>query len=154
MRTRIVAVCAVGCLTVVAGALLGGDAKPHSVTIKGVITNLAEAKELIASDSYLQLVLPSGPGKTFKIHSDDRNRFLVDSNLPKISMPAKGSKGTFSFECKGLEEGEYVVAVQLLLDVGPSSVLGKRGNPLLIRVSKGTGPTIDVGEVTIPVPRR
>jgi hypothetical protein len=142
-------------MTFIAGALFGGEAEPHSVVIKGVITNLAEAKEVIASDSYLQLVRPSGPGRTFKGHTDGyRGRSSLDSNLPRISMPATGSKGAFAFDCKGLDEGEYVVAVQLL-DVGTlTSVLLKSGGVLKIQVSKDTGPTIDVGEVTMPVPRR
>jgi hypothetical protein len=141
-------------MTYIAGALFGGEAKPHSVVIKGVITNLAAAKEVIASVTYLQLLLDV-PGR-HEIHTDDRGRASFDSNLPRISMPATGSKGAFAFDCKGLDEGAYVVAVQLL-DVGVgghTSVLLKSGGVLKVRVSKDTGPTIDVGEVTIHIPPR
>jgi hypothetical protein len=139
-------------MTFIAGALLGGDTKPHSVIIKGVITNLAEAKEVIASDTYLQLLLDV-PGR-HQVTYGSRGRISFDSDLQKIPMPATGSKGAFSFDCKGLDEGTYVVAVQLL-DVGThTSVLKKNGDVLKIQVTKDTGPTIDVGEVTIHIPRR
>jgi hypothetical protein len=154
MRARIFAACALGCLTFMSllmspRALLGSETKSHSVTIKGVITNLAEAKQLITSDTYLQLA-PLGPGGTFSVTYDGRGRVSIGSNLPKTSMPAQGSTGAFSFDCKGLDEGTYVVAVQLSA-VNHSVVLKKDRRPLLIRVSKNTGPTLDVGEVTIPV---
>jgi hypothetical protein len=134
------------------GELLGSETKPQSVTIKGVITNLAEAKGWIGKDTYLQLVLP-GPGGSFEFHTDHRGRFSIDSNLPRISMPATGSKGAFSFDCKGLDEGTYVVAVQLT-EVPHEVFLQKDEHLLRIEVSKNTGPTLDVGEVTIPIPRR
>jgi hypothetical protein len=139
-------------MTFIAGALFGGDTKPHSVVIKGVITNLAEAKEVIASDTYLQLVLDVPGGH--KVTWASRGRVSFDSDLAKTSMPAAGSKGAFSFDCKSLDEGTYVVAVQLL-DVGTrTSVLLKNGGVLKVQVSKNTGPTIDVGEVTIHIPGR
>jgi hypothetical protein len=157
MRGRVFAACVLGCLTFMGllmsrGELLGSQTKPQSVTIKGVITNLADIKGWIASDTYLQLAL-LGPGGTYGFHTDDRGRFSIDSNLPRSSMPKTGPKGAFSFECKGLEDGTYVVAVQLM-DVNDSVILEKDGRPLLIQVSKDTGATIDVGEVRIPVPRR
>jgi hypothetical protein len=158
MRDRVFAACVLGCLTFMGflmsrGELLGSQTKPQSVTIKGVITNLADVKGLIASDTYLQLAL-LGPGGTYGAHTDDRGRSSIDSNLPRSSMPKTGPKAAFSFECKGLEDGTYVVAVQLMEGGTFFNVLQKDGRPLLIQVSKDTGPTIDVGEVRIPVPGR
>jgi len=131
------------------GELLGGETKTHSVTIKGVITNLAEARQLITSDTYLQLA-PLGRGGNFSVSYDGRGRTAISSNLAKASIPAAGSTAAFSFDCKGLDEGTYVVAVQLSA-VNHSVVLRSGQQPLRIKVSKSTGPTLDVGEVTIPV---
>lgn len=133
--------------------LLGGDTKSQPVTIKGVITNLVETKGLIAKDTYLQLAL-LGPGGSFKIHTDGRGRFSIDSDLPRISVPMTGSKGAFSFNCKGLAEGTYVVAFQLAEVLNHSALLLKGGRPLQLQISKDTGSTVDVGEVTLPTPRR
>lgn len=155
MRARSFAACLLGCLAFIGflvspGTVLGGDTKPQSVTIKGVITNLAEAKEKLAADTSLQLVL-LGPDGGFKARTDDRGRFSADSNLPRLSVPAAGSKGTFAFECKGLDEGEYVVAVQLMERAGPNFLM-KDGRPLKIRTAQvKPGSMLDVGEVTIPV---
>ncbi len=158
MRARIFAACVLGCLTFVGllmsrGELLGSQTKSQSVTIKGIITNLAEAKQLITSDTYLQLA-PLGRGGNVSAVYDGAGRVFIDSNLPKTSMPATGSTGAFSFDCKDLDQGTtYVVAVQLSA-VNHVVLLEKRHQLLRIRVSKNTGPTIDVGEVEIPVQQR
>ena len=134
----------------------------QSVVIKGVITNLAKARERVAlvketcgSDQYLQLVL-LGPGGSTKAQTDEKGCPSTVSNLPKVPMPATASKGAFSIECKGLEgEGMYVVAVQKF---GPQlqSFLMKDGKLLVIQRSQvKPGSTVDMGEVTIlirPVP--
>lgn len=155
MRARILATCVLGCVTFMGllmsrGQLLGGQTESQSITIKGVITNLAEAKQLITSDTYLQLA-PLGRGGNVSAVYDGAGRVSIDSNLPKTSMPATGSTGAFSFDCKGLDQGTtYVVAVQLSA-VNHVVLLEKRHQLLRIRVSKTTGPTLDVGEVTVPV---
>jgi hypothetical protein len=152
MRKRFV-VLTLMVLLVSFGEHLGGETKSHSVTINGVIINLAEAKQLITSDTYLQLA-PLGRGGNISAVYDGSGRVFVGSNLPKTSMPATGSTGAFLFDCKGLDEGAtYVVAVQL--STANHFVLLERRHQLLqIRVSKSAGPTLDVGEVTIPIPRR
>ena len=151
MRERFVLLTFVG-LLMSFGELLGGEAKPHSVTINGVITNLAEARQLITSDTYLQLA-PLGRGGNLSVGYDGAGRVSIGSSLPKASIPSTGSTAVFSFDCRGLDEGTYVVAVQLPA-VNHSVVLEKRHQLLQIRVSKSTGPTLDVGEVTIPVQHR
>jgi len=156
MHARIFAACVLGCLAFMGllmspGGLLGGQTKLQSVTIKGVITDLAEAKGWIASDTYLQLAL-LGPGGSVDGRTE-RGRWSASSNLPKIPMSATVSKAPFSFECKGLDEGEYVVAVQLMERPG-ANFLMKDGQILKIRISRvKPGSTLDVGEVTI-LPRR
>jgi hypothetical protein len=151
MRKRFVLLTFMGLLMSFSG-LLGGETKPHPVTIKGVITNLDEAKEVIASDTYLQLILDVPGGH--KVTYGSNGRVSFDSDLPRIPVPAKGPKRAFSFDCKGLDEGTYVVAVQLIDVPNQTSVLMQAGGILKIQVSKDTGPTIDVGEVTVHIPRR
>jgi hypothetical protein len=125
--------------------LLGSDAKAATVTIKGVIINVAEAKAVITSDTYLQLVsLP--PDGSYSVGTDEAGRWYFKSSLPRTAMPVKGP---FSFVCGDLKQGTYIVAIQLM-KAPYRAVLQKDGQLLRIQVSKDTGPTLDVGGVTIP----
>jgi hypothetical protein len=136
------------------GELLGGEMKSRPVTIKGVVTNFAEAKGWIPSDAYLQLVLHVSPKGRLDVTVTHTSRGVtMSSSLPKTSMPEAGSTWAFSFDCKDLDDGTYVIAVQLAATAANRPVLVQRGQQTLeIRVSKRTGPTLDVGDVTIPAP--
>ena len=93
----------------------------------------------------------------------------IGSNLPKASyftpsgsiyggpIPTKEPTVAFSFDCRALDEGKYVVAVQwanIPKNADHFVVLKhSRGvyvrSPIQIQVSKSTGPTIDIGEVIL-----
>ena len=153
------------CLLVFAGVLLACQAvsgeEAHSqaapsnkagiVTIKGVVTNLAEGKERITGDTYLQLVFLPPDGKLgVRVEA---GRISFTSSLQKVSMP---TKGPFSFEGNGLGPGTYAVAVQkyAFSNDGWHPFLRKDGKPLEIKISDSTPSVLDVGEVTLPVPPR
>ncbi len=153
------------CLMVLAGVLLAHQAasgeeahwqaattnKATVVTIKGVVTNLAEGIERITGDTYLQLVFLPPDGKLEV--TAEAGRISFTSSLPRVSMPAKGP---FSFEGGGLGPGTYVVAVQkyAFSTDGWHPFLRKDGQPLEIKISDSTPSVLDVGEVALPVPPR
>ncbi len=153
------------CLLVFAGVLLAyqiesgveahRQAAPNNkadvVTVKGVVTNLAEGKERITGDTYLQLVFLPPDGK-LDVRAE-AGRISFTSSLPRASMP---TKGPFSFEGKGLGPGTYLLAVQkyAFSTDGFHPFLRKDGQPLEIKISDSTPSVLDVGEVTLPVPPR
>jgi hypothetical protein len=135
----------VGC----SGVKVSAPAYAPSFTIKGVITNVADAKSraVIKGDSYLQVVSVSDRGIFF----DGEGRVgAVDHGLPKTAMPGMGQ---FSIACEGLKLGTYLVAVQpaKTLHQQIAFLLRKDGQTLQIKVSKDIGPILDVGDVTIPI---
>jgi len=142
----------VGLSLVSHGAQTGSDTRPVNLTIKGMITNIPEASERIKDDTYLQLVLMPPDGKLPIRVSGGRITYV--SALPKTAIPAKGS---FSIECKALEPGKYVLAAQMFRWSNEfwHPFLSKGKTALEITIPKdATGPILDVGRVTLPVPPR
>lgn len=150
------------------GTQTGSDTRPVNLTIKGVITNISEVAEWIKDDTYLQLILVPPDGKV-ELKSDGEGRITYISVLPKTAVPAKGS---FSIVCNALAPGKYLVAVQMFKrsivvnGAGRESVdavnpqfwrpfLRKDKAALVITIPKdASGPILDVGQVTLPVPPR
>jgi hypothetical protein len=127
----------------------------YAITIKGNIINMGEAKEYVAVDSFLQLgSMTKDGGINFK--TDDRGRFIFDSNLPQTEIP---KTGTFSISAPGLKLGRYIIISQKLkawgIEKRGGRFLGKVGErkPLEIEIKAGADEsTIDIGDVYIPVP--
>jgi hypothetical protein len=125
-----------------------------------VISNVNEAKAnktgpaqwpVVWADSYLQLVFLNTPNGGIPVSFDLTGRVSSPSSLPKTAIPLKGP---FSFECKDLKPGKYLVAVQgAWLAPQRLAVLQKDGQPLRIEITEHTGPILDVGDVTIPLNR-
>jgi hypothetical protein len=122
-----------------------------NITIRGVITNLAEAKPAIDKDTYLQLLSVSPGGAlrgSITVAAD--GRVTYESDLPKTAIPARGP---FSIQCKGLTPGKYLVAAQRG-SFAEQPFLRKGTSYLLITVpERVTGPVLDVGAVTLPLTR-
>lgn len=149
MRVRNKTICLLGGIAFMGLLLLGvGRLNAQTLTIKGIVTNVNEAKVdgVIEKDSYLQLVL-LGPGGSFPVSTDGRGRFSLPSSLPQTAIP---QKGPFSFACKDLKPGKYIVAVQKA-SLNRPTFLQKDGEPLQIDITEHTGPLVDVGDVTIPL---
>ena len=127
----------------------------YAITINGNIVNMGEAKEYVAADSYLQLVAMPADGR-ISFRTDDRGRYIYESNLPQTKMP---KAGVFSISALGLKAGRYIIVSQKLVSWG----VNKRGGVFLIKkgerkaweikVTAGADQTtLDIGEVFIPVP--
>jgi len=185
--------------------------KPHSVIIRGVITNLGyscamgrlsycdieadvnlvEARRMILGDTYLQLValgqrqgvvtddpqlrgFPALRVRTghsvFDIIFDGSGRSAIGSNLPRASyathggwvyggpIPTAEPTVAFSFDCKDLNEGKYLIAVQRanipknaehFVTLEQTRLWHYAHRRVVVEVTKSTGPTIDIGEVIL-----
>ncbi|MFP4056358.1 MAG: hypothetical protein ACLF0G_05780 [Candidatus Brocadiia bacterium] len=132
------------------------EAKEVRLTVTGSITNMAEAKEYIEEDSYLQLVRLPADGR-LEGRTDGRGRLTYTSDLPRVDIPADGR---FTFRIPALEPGRYLLVAQRLKAFG----LGRGGTPFLARAEdkklaivtvpeKEPAPEkVDLGRVFIPVP--
>jgi hypothetical protein len=137
--------------TAVSVSLAAGPA--DSITIKGKIVNMDEAKKYVAADSFLQLVYPGKDG-SLGVRSDGRGRLVYESKLAQVKMPKSGQ---FSISALGLEAGKYLIAGQKLepFPGQAPTFLRRKGElrALEINVPQDTkGSTLDLGEVCFPVP--
>lgn len=124
----------------------------YAITINGNIVNMGEAKKYVATDSYLQLVAMPADGR-ISGRTDDRGRYIYESNLPQTKMP---KAGVFSISAPGLKAGRYIIVGQKL-ETGNfgSQFLHRRGEikALEIEIKAGADQsTLDIGDVYIPVP--
>ena len=125
--------------------------EPKGITITGEITNLEQATDHLADDSYLQLVfLP--PDGQLGGRTDEKGRLFYTSELSRIPIP---SDGVFTFWAESLDPGSYLIAAQLLNNsFGMNPLLVKDGEYVTVEIPQNPELplTIDVGEVTIPLP--
>jgi hypothetical protein len=125
--------------------------EPMGITVTGEITNLEEAIDHLADDSYLQLVfLP--PDGQLGGRTDEKGRVFYTSELSRIPIP---SDGVFAFGAESLDPGSYLIAAQLLnnsFGMTPLLVKDEEYVTAEIRQNAELPLTIDVGEVTIPLP--
>jgi len=127
----------------------------YAITIKGNIVNMDEAKEYVEADTYLQLVaIPADGGINFR--TDERGRYIWESNLPQTKMPKVGA---FSISAPGLKPGRYVIFSQKLkgwgINLRGAQFFARKGTTKALEIEIKTGAdksTIDIGEVYIPVP--
>jgi hypothetical protein len=121
------------------------------ITITGVITNLEDAEEYLAEDSYLQLVrLP--PDGRLGFTTDDQGYLAYDSEFAQIPIP---HDGIFTFLVESLEPGTYVIAAQLFLNViGSTPLLVKEAELVKIEIPQYANLPLsfDLSEVAIYVP--
>jgi hypothetical protein len=155
MRARIFACCLLGLVAFASSSLLSraqlaGEKKSGVIIIKGVITNLDDGKDRIKDDTYLQLVFVPPDGKVPMQVS--AAKVIYPSSLPKISVPATGP---FSFECRGLRPGTYLVAVQRYQSPNESwRPFLHRGQTIasIVIPKDSPSPVINMGNVTLPLP--
>lgn len=122
----------------------------YAITINGNIVNMGEAKEYVEADSYLQLVAMPADGR-ISLRTDDRGRYIYESNLPQTKMP---KAGVFSISAPGLKAGRYIIVSQKLTSGGGMFLIKKGERKAFeIKVTAGADQTtLDIGEVFIPVP--
>jgi len=128
----------------------------NSITIKGKIMNMDEIEKLITSDSFLQLMPYPGKGTSLKGKTDTRGRLIFESHLAKVKL---SKSGRFSISYSHPEAGRYAIAGQNLepspgqIQLGPLFLVGKgERRAFEIKVPEDiNGPTLDIGEVFLPV---
>jgi hypothetical protein len=125
--------------------------EPPGIAITGEITNLEEAVDHLADDSYLQLVfLP--PDGQLGGRTDEKGRLFYTSELSRIPIP---SDAVFTLWAESLDPGSYLIAAQLLNNsFGMNPLLVKDGEYVSVEIPQDPELplTVDVGEVAIPLP--
>jgi hypothetical protein len=115
-----------------------------------VITNLEDAQQYLAEDSYLQLVLVPADGMlTF---TAEQGWLAYVSELAKVPIPREGA---FTFQVADLEPGTYIIAAQQFLSVpGSSPLLVREAEPVTIVIPEHANLPLsfDLGEVAIYIP--
>ena len=140
-------------LAATAVSVILAAAPADSITVKGKIVNMDEAKKYLAADSFLQLA-QVGKSGSIGIRTDERGRLVYESKLAQVKMPKSGE---FSILASGLEAGKYIVVGQKLepFPGQAPTFLRRKGErrALEINVPQDTkGSTLDLGEVCFPIP--
>jgi hypothetical protein len=136
-----------GTLIVLAGACRTSD--PAS-SIRGTITNFADAKKHVTQDSYLQLVdVPTD--NRFRLRTDEVGRVILESDLPRA-----GAAAAFAIPAPELKPGRYHIALQKTVSsaqgfrVASMLLTRKREDkPLVVEIREPVGSSgVDLGELS------